>query len=570
MSDSPQLPRNLVTMERQKNAIDAFPSLKYRSSHKLSHDFIEENSDKRKSLPSTFHQVHPSNRDSNRISESSYGYVPYQPAPTPLNETVPRQSGHYEVLHSPTQFPVYCNLPFQNTEIAPSFVPLTRHNMADDTSQDSLDYIHGAPHRPRNNAFITPENDTFQPVKFITPDEDKPHTSHRSLVTPVSTRLFISTTPVDPDMVSLSASQDCIYHNDKNTQKKCIKLLSQSMNLNPDITSWVIPPTARVKRHSLASAGHSSINQSDESLEWQPNRADGMEQRKDKVFGKIISGIVGLFRHRPKRKNRQSSRKVDKRKSKIGVIEHLTPSGAPSHLTSTPRELSPLSRTSVSYQPHATHSNSPQITLFKELSVPLTSSPIKRASNVSRDTIRPQFDRQPSNQSNVSQDHTTSKPNKRHIKPTTLPLRQDDVYENLPFQKCATKPPLPHSNSIYSNIEEMARTCSDTLPPITRTPEPIKPRSISDTKNRTGFPDGIPYAGLRKSVAMEQKNVRDVGSTPTFTNPDKIPDHLTNNSLIRAEISTGPTQRKYSVPTTSTPHDHLSPLNRFNSVETLC
>ena len=94
MADSPQLPRSIVTTERQRNAMDAFPSLKYRSSHKLSHDFVEENSDKRKSLPSTFHQVYP-NRDSSHVSESSYGYE-YHPAPLP-----PESGSHYEVLQNP-------------------------------------------------------------------------------------------------------------------------------------------------------------------------------------------------------------------------------------------------------------------------------------------------------------------------------------------------------------------------------------------------------------------------------------------------------------------------------------
>lgn len=68
--------------------------------------------------------------------------------------------------------------------------------------------------------------------------------------------------------------------------------------------------------------------------------------------------------------------------------------------------------------------------------------------------------------------------------------------------------------------------------PSSRTPEPIKQRSISDTKNRTGFPEGIPYAGLRKAVASEQgvamrqrnvKNlVRNVGSTPSIISPPQV------------------------------------------------
>ena len=227
----------------------------------------------------------------------------------------------------------------------------------------------------------SPDNETFQPVRFITMDEDK-HTSHRSLATPVSTRLFISSTPVDPEMVSLSASQNCVYDSDKNTQKKCIRLLSQSMNLNPDITSWVIP-SGRAKRHSLASADQSSVDQSDESLGWQSaERIEEVAPRKEKVLGKIIrellfvclfvclfvwclficifvDGIVGFFRTRPKRKNSQSNRRVDKRKSRIGVIEHLTPSGAPSPIMS-PRELSPLSHYGVSYQPQfVPHSDTP-------------------------------------------------------------------------------------------------------------------------------------------------------------------------------------------------------------------
>ena len=293
MSDSPLLPRSMVAMEKQRNALDGFPSLKYRSSHKLSHEFIEDSNDKRKSLPSTFHQVYPSNRDSNRISENSYGYVPYRPAPTPVCDTVP-PSGHHEVLHSNS---IYCNLPFQQS-IEPAFVPLTRHNMAPSSSLDSLDYIqdtHLPPLLPsRHNHTsrdISPiETDTFQPVRFITMGEDKPHTSHRSLATPVSTRLFISTTPLDPEMCSLSSSQDCIYDNDRATQKRCIRMLSQSMNLNPDVTTWVIP-SSREKRRSLASLGHSSIGHSEESLEFlspPPPEKPEKGPRKENVLGKII------------------------------------------------------------------------------------------------------------------------------------------------------------------------------------------------------------------------------------------------------------------------------------------
>ena len=491
MSDSPQLPRSLVTTERQRNAMDAFPSLKYRSSHKLSHDFMEENSDKRKSLPSTFHQVYPSNRDSNHVSESSYGYVPYHPAPVPLES-----GSHYEVL----QNPIYCNLPFQNNEVERSFVPLTRHNISKGYSQDSLDNLRDtiSPPKPLSGHIqsfpTTPDNETFQPVRFITMDEDK-HTSHRSLATPVSTRLFISSTPVDPEMVSLSASQNCVYDSDKNTQKKCIRMLSQSMNLNPDITSWVIP-SGRAKRQSLASADQSSVDQSDESLGFQSaDRIEEVAPRKEKVFGKIIrefvylfvclfvclficlfiDGIVGFFRTRPKRKSSQSNRRVDKRKSRIGVIEHLTPSGGPSPLMSTPRELSPLSHCSVSYQPqlvpqYVPHSETPHRKLtpiFKELGGSLPNSAERKASSVSRDTLTPQFERQISNHSNLSQNQATARP-KLHTKPTTLPLHTQEVYENLPYQRAASKPPLPHSNSIYSNVDEMARTCSDTLPPIER------------------------------------------------------------------------------------------------------
>ena len=306
MSESPLLPRSVVAMEKQRNALDGFPSLKYRSSHKLSHDFMEDSSDKRKSFPSTFHQVYPSNRDSNHISENSYGYVPYRPAPTPGRDTVP-PGGHYEVVQPNLNFnSIYCNLPFQQNP-EPSFVPLTRHNMAPSSSLDSLDFIQDTSVPPRppsrhyhaNSRDTSPtEPDTFQPVRFISMGEDKQHTSLRSLATPVSTRLFISTTPVDPEMCSLSSSQDCLYDSDRTTQRRCIRMLSQSMNLNPDVTSWVIP-SAREKRRSMASLGHSSAGQSEESLELQapppgPERPEG-RKRRERVLGRILGEFSMLL-----------------------------------------------------------------------------------------------------------------------------------------------------------------------------------------------------------------------------------------------------------------------------------
>ena len=179
---------------------------------------------------------------------------------------------------------------------------------------------------------------------------------------------------------------------------------------------------------------------------------------------------MGFFRTRPKRKNSQSNSRVDKRKSRIGVIEHLTPSGDPSPITSA-RELSPLSYYGVSYQPQfVPHSDTPHRKLtpiFKELSSSLPNPADRKVSNVSRDTIMPQFDRQISNQSNLSRNSISAIP-KQPTKPTTLPLQRQDVYENLPCQRSVAKPSLPHSNSIYSNVDETARTCSDTLPAIER------------------------------------------------------------------------------------------------------
>ena len=501
MSESPLLPRSMVAMDNQRNAVDGFPSLKYRSSHRLSHEFLEDSSDKRKSLPSTFHQVYPSNRDSNRISENSYGYVAYRPAPTP-GDTLP-PNGHYEMVHSNMNSQsIYCNLPFQQSP-EPSFVPLTRHNIAPASSLDSLDYSQdrNVPPRPpsRHNHTssrdtIPTEIDTFQPVRFISMGEDKRHTSLRSLATPVSTRLFISTTPLDPDMCSLSSSQDCIYDNDRATQKRCIRMLSQSMNLNPDVTSWVIPSSRdREKRRSLASLGHSSADLSEESLELQPP-PDRSERppRKERVFGKILDGLVGLFRSRPKKRRSQSDRRDNKRKVKIGLIEHPSPLGQPSHF-STPQTASPLSHSSQQHAPHsmplmpppgrASRSETPrrmQTPVFRELVAPNTMPSDRKLSIVSRPEAT-QFERQlssqstPSNSPSPRESVSSQVAQRRHNKPTTLSISPDSpnsLYENLPFQlsPVVSKPPLPHSNSVYSNMEEMARVHSETMPPLKRYP----------------------------------------------------------------------------------------------------
>ena len=204
---------------------------------------------------------------------------------------------------------------------------------------------------------------------------------------------------------------------------------------------------------------------------------------------------MGLFRSRPKRKKSQSDRRAEKRKLKIGVIEHLTPSGQPDHF-SAPRSLTPLSQPSYPYVPqslplmpqslplvppgHMARSETPytrHTPIFRDLVAPNTLPSDRKLSNVSRSGAT-HFDRQLSSQSSQSnsppppESATSQVAQRRYNKPATLPLVPDSesLYENLPCQRSplATKPPLPHSSSIYSNIEEMVRNHTEYMPPLKR------------------------------------------------------------------------------------------------------